>query len=85
MACPQPGDVLVSNPTATLDHDIGIVPNAPHLTCPTHKVAVARGHELARDLRVDLWLTEDHTHFMMIGSYRGGGDVGPVPPAAGPP
>jgi hypothetical protein len=76
MANPQVGDVLVSNPTATLDHDLSIVPNTPHVICPTHDVAVARGHELARDLGVDVWLTEDHTHFIKLGSYRDGGGRG---------
>ena len=70
MANPRLGDVLVSNRAATLDHDISIVPNTPHLTCRTHDDAIARGHEIARDLGVDLWLTEDRTHFMKIGSFR---------------
>jgi hypothetical protein len=69
---PQPGDVLVSNPTATRECVISIVPRPSHLTCPTHDAAVARGRELARELRVDAWLTEDHTHFMKIESCRQG-------------
>ena len=70
MRNPQPGDVLVSNTTATLEHGISIVPEQAHLTCPTHDAGVARGHELARDLGVDVWLTEDHCHFIKLGSYR---------------
>ena len=69
-AGPQLGDVLVSNHSATVQHVISIVPRAPHITCPTHRTAVARGGELAKELGVDAWLTEDRTHFLMIGSYR---------------
>lgn len=67
---PQDGDVLVSNPTATLEHEICIVPQPPHLTCATHDEGIAKAHELAARLHVDAWLTEDHTHFLRIGSYR---------------
>jgi hypothetical protein len=69
-AGPRPGDVLVSNHSATVEHDISIVPRAPHITCATHRTAVVRGGELAKELKVDAWLTEDHTHFLMIDSYR---------------
>jgi hypothetical protein len=67
---PRPGDVLVSNSTATLAHDVSIVPAPADIVCPTHDTAIARAHELARDRQVDVWLTEDHTHFMKIASYR---------------
>jgi len=68
--CPRRGDVLVSNPTATRECVISIVPRRPHLTYPTHDAAVERGRELARELGVDAWLTEDHTHFMKIEDCR---------------
>jgi hypothetical protein len=68
---PQTGDVLVSNVTATLEHDISIVPNDPHLSCATHNIAVAAARELAEKLGVDAWLTEDHTHFLRLATYRG--------------
>lgn len=67
---PRHGDVLVSNPTATVEHVIGIVPNAPHESRPTHDTAVDRARELAKELGVDAWLTEDHTHFMRIATNR---------------
>jgi hypothetical protein len=67
---PQDGDVLVSNPTATVEYEICIVPRPPHITCPTHDRAVAEGCRLAAELGVDAWLTEDHTHFLRIGTYR---------------
>jgi hypothetical protein len=67
---PQDGDVLVSNPTATVEHEIGIVPRPPHITCANHDRAVAEARQLAEKLRVDAWLTEDNCHFMRIGTYR---------------
>lgn len=67
---PQDGDVLVSHPTATVEHDICIVPRSPHITCPSHDSAVAEGRELAEQLRVDAWLTEDHSHFLRIAAFR---------------
>jgi hypothetical protein len=67
---PQDGDVLVSNPCATVEHDICIVPHPPHITCPNHDRAVATGRRLARRLKVDAWLTEDYRHFLTIGRYR---------------
>ena len=68
---PQDGDVLISNPTATIEHDICIVPQPPHLTCANHDQAVAEGRQLAKELKVDAWLTEDNRHFMRIATYRG--------------
>jgi hypothetical protein len=67
---PQDGDVLVSNPTATVEHEICIVPRRPHITCANHNEAVAEGRQLAEQLQVDAWLTEDNRHFLRIGTYR---------------
>lgn len=67
---PRGGDVLVSNPTATVEHTVSIVPAPPDLICPNHDAAIGKAHELARDRHVDVWLTEDHTHFLKIASYR---------------
>jgi hypothetical protein len=67
---PAPGDVLISNPTATVEHCVSIVPDAEPLLCANHDGAVARAHEIGRDRHVDVWLTEDHTHFLKLGSYR---------------
>jgi hypothetical protein len=67
---PQPGDVLIERPLALVEYEMGIVPYEPHIAWPTYDVAVARGHELAGRLHVDLWLTEDHIHFLQLGSYR---------------
>jgi hypothetical protein len=67
---PKPGDVLVSNARATVEHDICVVPAPAHIVCPNHDTAVKRAHELARERQVDLWLTEDQTHFLRLASYR---------------
>ena len=66
----QSGDVLVSHPTAVLEHEISIVPNAPHTTSPTHDTAVSDGRSEAEALGVDAWLTEDQTHVVKIASNR---------------
>jgi hypothetical protein len=66
----QTGDVLVSRPTAVREHDISIVPNAPHATSPTHDAAVGDGRSKAKALGVDAWLSEDHTHVVKIASNR---------------
>jgi hypothetical protein len=69
---PQAGDVLVSKPTETVEHEICVVPGPPHVTCANHDRAVAEGRQLAQRLKVDAWLTEDHCHFLAIGRYREG-------------
>jgi hypothetical protein len=64
------GDVLVSHPTAVRDHEISIIPNAPHAISATHDKAVSDGRSEADVLGVDAWLTEDHTHVVKIASHR---------------
>jgi hypothetical protein len=70
LASLQAGDVLVTHPTAVREHEISIVPNAPHKTSPTHEGAVVDGRSEAQALGVDAWLTEDHTHVVKIASNR---------------
>jgi hypothetical protein len=65
-----PGDVLVSHPTAVRQHEISIVPNAPHATAPTHDAAVNDGVSAADAAGVDAWLTEDQTHVVKIACNR---------------
>jgi hypothetical protein len=67
---PQNGDVVVSHPTATIEHSIYVVPQRPHMRCATHDQAIASGRELAEKLHVDAWLTEDHCHFLLVASFR---------------
>jgi hypothetical protein len=66
----QVGDVLVSRPTAVREHEISIVPNAPHATSPSHDAAVSDGRSEADAKGVDAWLTEDQTHVVKIASHR---------------
>ena len=66
----QPGDVLVSHPTAVREHQISIVPNPPHARSPTHDAAVIVGRSHAEAMGVDAWLTEDQTHVVKIASNR---------------
>jgi hypothetical protein len=66
----KPGDVLVSHPTAVREHEISVVPNAPHAISPTHNAALSDGRSEADARGVDAWLTEDQTHVVKIASYR---------------
>ena len=66
----QVGDVLVSRPTAVREHEISIVPNAPHALSPTHNAAVNDGRSEADATGVDAWVTEDQTHVVKIASNR---------------
>jgi len=66
----KPGDVLVSHSTALREHEISVIPNAPHATAPTHDVAVSHGCSEADAMRVDAWLTEDRTHVVKIATHR---------------
>ena len=59
----QSGDVLVSHPTAVREHEISIVPNAPHAKAPTRDAAVPDACSEADAKGVDAWLTEDQTHW----------------------
>jgi len=70
MSTMKAGDVLVSHPTAVREHDISVIPNAPHAIAATHDKAVSDGRAEADGLGVDAWLTEDHTHVVKIASHR---------------
>ena len=64
------GDVLVSHSSAVHEHQISVVPNAPHATASTHDAAVGDGRSEAEATGVDAWLTEDQTHVVKIASHR---------------
>lgn len=64
------GDVLVSRSTAVREHEISIVPHAPHALSPTHHAAVSDARSEADAKGVDAWLTEDQTHVVKIASNR---------------
>jgi hypothetical protein len=69
---PQSGDILVSRSTGRIEHDVTIVSDTTHKVCSTHDRAIAVASELARARHVDVWLTEDHTHFIRLATYRSG-------------
>lgn len=56
----KPGDVLVSHPTAVREHEISIVPDAPHEVPRTRDAAIRVGRSEADAMGVDAWLSEDH-------------------------
>jgi hypothetical protein len=64
------GDILVSHPTAVREHEISVIPKAPHAVSPTHDAAVSDGRSEADAMGVDAWLTEDQTHVVKIVSNR---------------
>ena len=66
----QSGDVLVTHSTAVCEHQISIVPNAPHAISPTHDTAVSDARVEADAKGVDAWLTEDQTHVVKIAAHR---------------
>ena len=66
----KPGDVLVSHATAVREHEISVIPNAPHAISATHDAAVSDGRSEADAIGVDAWLTEDHTHVVKIAANR---------------
>ena len=66
----KPGDVLVSHSSAVREHEISVMPNAPHATSATHDAAVSDGCSEAAAMRVDAWVTEDKTHVVKIASHR---------------
>ena len=70
-ACPRPGDVLASRPTARSDvYAISVVPTKAKIVARRYDDAMNRVRELARALAVDGWYTCDHTHFLRVASHR---------------
>lgn len=66
---PRSGDVLISNRGATISHEVSVAGGSLFECCPNRARALARGHQIAGERGVDLWLTED-LHFMQLASYR---------------
>ena len=66
----QSGDVLVSHSTPVREHEISIVPGAPHASSSTHHAAVSDGRSEAHAIGLDALLTEDQTHVVKIASNR---------------
>jgi len=66
----KPGDVVVSHSTAVREHQISVIPNAPHAISLTHNAAVGEARSEADAKGVDAWLTEDQTHVVKIAANR---------------
>ena len=67
---PEPGDLLVSRATATREFLVTIVPTPDVVLRGIANSAVTTGLDLAQQLGVDLWLTEDHIHFLRLATFR---------------
>ena len=67
---PEPGDLLVSRSTATREFLVTIVPTSEIVLRGIANSAVTTGLDLAQQLGVDLWLTEDHIHFLRLAAFR---------------
>ena len=68
---PRSGDVLASRPTARADlFAISVVPARGNVLAVRRSEAIERIRELARELAVDGWYTDDHTHFVQIAKHR---------------
>ena len=67
---PEPGDLLVSPATATREFLVTIVPTSDVVLRGVANSAVTTGLDLAQQLEVDLWLTEDHIHFLRLATFR---------------
>ena len=70
LASVKAGDVLVSHSSAVREHEISVIPKAPHAISPTHDTAVSDGRLQADAMGVDAWLTQDHTHLVKIAANR---------------
>jgi hypothetical protein len=70
----QVGDVLVTHPSAVREHDISIVPAAPHAQAATHREAIEHAAVEAEALAVDGWVTEDQIHVVKFAAHRPNGE-----------
>jgi len=68
---PESGDLLVARPTASKEYDLTIVPTSKVVIRDRFGRAIAAGLDLAQELSVDLWLTEDHIHYLRLAAHRG--------------
>lgn len=67
---PEPGDLLVTRPTASAEYELTTLPNSESLMHGRCARAITVGLDLAQQLGVDLWLTEDHIHFLRLAAHR---------------
>lgn len=70
---PQAGDVLASARRGRADiYTISIVPASARLTERRHLEAIEKVRSLARELKVDGWVTYDQTHYARVANFRDG-------------
>jgi hypothetical protein len=67
---PEPGDLLVSRGTATREYLVTIIPTSDCVLRGIANSAVTAGLDLAQQLGVDLWLTDDHIYFLRLAAFR---------------
>jgi hypothetical protein len=67
---PRDGDLLIARRTATVEHDVLVMPGGEVLARARYELAVAAGRNAAQQLGVDLWRTEDHKHFRKVATFR---------------
>lgn len=68
---PVHGDVLIARRSASTVYELIVVPEPPQLTEETYSSAVTRARDLAERRKVDVWYSDDHTHFTCISRCRG--------------
>jgi hypothetical protein len=74
---PEPGDLLVARPTASLEYELTRLPDSESVMRGRCARTITVGLQMAQSLCVDLWLTEDYIHFLRLAANRG------LRPAAG--
>lgn len=74
---PESGDLLVARPTASNEYELMIVPSSESVMHGRYGRAIILGLELSQERGVDLWLTEDHIHYVRLAAHRS------APPASG--
>jgi len=70
MQGPRSGDVLVSKVTARVEYEVTDGTARLVSAHPNQASGMARAVELAKERKVDAWLTQDHIHFVKISSQR---------------
>lgn len=67
---PVHGDVVISRRSASTVYELAVVPGPPQLAEETYASAVSRARDVAERQRVDVWYSDDHTHFTCISLCR---------------
>lgn len=71
-ASPAPvhGDVVIARRSASTVYELSVIPGPPQLEEETYSAAVTRARNLAERQKVDVWYSDDHTHFTCISRCR---------------